>query len=95
MEHSADDSDMLSACIFPTSRFSVHEHAVTRSVAACSGVAYLASTALSPLKAQLVVVIYVLVAVMFSGLETHLSTLEKFVTALENPLGNYLCIGTN
>jgi len=43
---------------------------------ACSGVAYLASIALSPLKAQLLVVIYVLVAVMFSGLATKLSELD-------------------
>ena len=45
-----------------------------------SGVAYLASIALEPLKAQLVVVIYVLVAVMFSGLATKLSVLN------DNPL---------
>jgi hypothetical protein len=43
---------------------------------ACSGVAYAASIALSPLKAQLLVVIYVLVAVMFSGLASRLSTLD-------------------
>jgi hypothetical protein len=43
---------------------------------ACSGLAYFASIALSPLKAQLLVVIYVLVAVMFSGLATRLKDLQ-------------------
>jgi hypothetical protein len=43
---------------------------------AVSGLAYLASIALKPLKAQLVVVIYVLVAVMFSGLATKLQSLS-------------------
>jgi len=44
---------------------------------AVSGLAYLASIALKPLAAQLVVVIYVLVAVMFSGLATRLATLSE------------------
>jgi len=44
---------------------------------ACSGLAYFASIALSPLKAQLLVVIYVLVAVMFSGLATRLKQLSE------------------
>ena len=41
----------------------------------CSGLAYFMSIALSPLKAQLYSVIYVLVALMFSGLATPLRSL--------------------
>lgn len=43
---------------------------------ACSGFSYFASIALSPLKAQLLVVIYVLVGVMFNGTTTRLSDLS-------------------
>jgi hypothetical protein len=44
---------------------------------ATSGFAYMMSVALSPLKAQLCTVIYVLVALMFSGLATSLQTLHQ------------------
>ena len=44
---------------------------------AIAGFAYLMSVALSPLKAQLCTVIYVLVALMFSGLATSLQDLHE------------------
>jgi hypothetical protein len=60
----------------------------------CSGFAYWVSIALSPLKAQLTVVIYVLVGVMFNGTTTRLSDLSNnvfFLTITYLSYARWLC----